>query len=154
MFKSIDVRDFMINSTFDSDFEAYFETTSTSNPYLTGLKGTWRPFKSFAYLTQRNHTWEDNNTNIRKDGIYSSFNPYWKWAGNAWQEDETNWTWTSEITHYSPYGAELENMDALYRYNAALFGYTKTIPTAVGGNTQYREMAFDGFEDYTYPSKL
>lgn len=40
MFKSIDVRDFMINSTFDSDFEAYFETTSTSNPYLTKLKGT------------------------------------------------------------------------------------------------------------------
>ncbi len=125
---------------------------STSNPYLNGVKGTWRPFKSYAYLTPRNHTWDDNNTNIREDGIYSRYNPFWIWGDNAWGIDQTNWTWTSEITKYTPYGAEIENMDALYRYSSAVYGYNKSIPTAVGSNMQYREIAFDGFEDYDYSS--
>jgi hypothetical protein len=122
----------------------------TSNPYLTGLKGNWRPYKSYAYLTQRNHTWEDNNTNIREDGVYKKYTPFWKNDGSQWQIDENNWTWTSEVTKVTPYGAEIENKDALNRYSAATFGYTKTIPTAVGSNMQYRELAFDGFEDYGY----
>ncbi|PCJ65164.1 MAG: hypothetical protein COA58_09885 [Bacteroidetes bacterium] len=124
----------------------------TANPYLNGLKGNWRPYKSYAYLTQRNHTWEDNNTNIREDGIYKNYTPFWHNSGTEWQIDENNWTWTSEITKFTPYGAEIENKDALNRYSAATFGYTKTIPTAVGSNMQYRELAFDGFEDYGYLS--
>lgn len=125
---------------------------NTKNPYQNGLKGTWRPFKSYSYLTQRKQTWVENNTDIRRDGLFKAFNPFWKWANGEWVIDENNWTWTAEITEVSPYGSELENMDPLYRYSAAVFGYNKSIPTAVGSNMQYREIAFDGFEDYDFPS--
>ncbi|MEM9024357.1 MAG: hypothetical protein AAGB22_11480, partial [Bacteroidota bacterium] len=37
--------------------------------------------------------------------------------------------------------------------SSALYGYDNLLPTAVGANNHYRELAFDGFEDYasTYP---
>lgn len=123
---------------------------NSKNPYAIGAKGIWRAYKSFAYLTDREHTWKNNNTNIRKDGVYTSFNPFWKWIAGTYTKDETNWTWTSEITEMSPYGAELENKDALLRYSAATYGYNNTIPTAVSANSKYRETGFDAMEDYGF----
>jgi hypothetical protein len=75
---------------------------------------------------------------------------------DGWQIDVTTynennpWTFASEVSQYSPYGAELENKDALGRYSAAQYGYNYTLPTAVASNSQYREIGFDGFEDYDY----
>ncbi len=123
---------------------------NSENQYAIGNKGIWRAYKSFAYLTDRVHTWKNNNTNIRQDGIYAAFNPYWKYTAGSWGPDPTNWTWTSEITQMSPYGAELENVDALNRYSAATYGYNNTVPTAVVANSKYREVGFDGMEDYEY----
>lgn len=123
---------------------------NSQNSYAIGAKGIWRAYKSFAYLTDREHTWKNNNSNIRKDGVYTSFNPFWKWLAGSYTKDETNWTWTSEITEMSPYGAELENMDALKRYSAATYGYNNTIPTSVAANARYREVGFDAMEDYGF----
>jgi hypothetical protein len=123
---------------------------NTQNPYVIGQKGIWRAYQSFAFLVDRKHSWKNNNTNIREDGVYNSFNPFWKNVNGLWTQDLNNWTWTSEITLMNPYGAELENKDALNRYSAAVYGYNNTIPTAVGANSKYRELAFDGFEDYDF----
>jgi hypothetical protein len=123
---------------------------NSQNQFAIGNQGLWRAYKSYAYLIERQHSWKNNNTDIRRDGIYTAFNPYWKWDGNTWVMDNTNWTWTSEITEMNPYGAELENMDALGRYSAATYGYNNTIPTSVAANAKYREIAFDGFEDYSF----
>lgn len=136
--------------TFCECFENNSRLKNSKNPYVIGTRGIYRAYKSFAYLINRTHTWRNNNTDIRKDGVYGSYNPYWKWSENSWEQDQTNWTWTSEITEMNPYGAELENMDALFRFSAAVYGYNNTIPTAVGANTKYREIAFDGFEDYDF----
>lgn len=125
---------------------------SSQNQYAIGNKGLWRAYKSWAYLVEREHTWKNNNTNIRRDGVYSSFNPFWHWNGLQWEADATNWTWTSEITEISPYGAELENVDALGRYSAAIYGYNNTTPTAVAANARYSDIATDGFEDYDFRS--
>jgi hypothetical protein len=123
---------------------------NTNNPYVIGTRGVWRAFKSYVFLVNRKHSWKNNNTSIREDGVYNAFNPYWKWNGSKWVEDQTNWTWVTEITKMNPYGAELENVDALNRYSAAVYGYNNTIPTGVGANTQYYEIAYDGFEDYDF----
>jgi hypothetical protein len=58
------------------------------------------------------------------------------------------WTKTNTINQYSPYGFELENEDALGIKSSALYGYDNTVVTAVASNTAYKELAFDGFEDY------
>jgi len=72
------------------------------------------------------------------------------WKKDAIIEDDpqaSNWTFASEVTQYSPYGAELENKDALNRYSAAQYSYNKTLPIAVASNSEYREIGFDGFEN-------
>jgi hypothetical protein len=123
------------------------------NPYIIGLKGNWRPKKSYLFLTDRIQEYYNKNTNLRKDGSYLTFNPFWKPdGGNNWTPSllDARWTWTSEITSFSPYSVELENRDALNRYSAATYGYSNSLPTAVAANSKYQQIAFDNFEDYNF----
>jgi hypothetical protein len=67
-------------------------------------------------------------------------------------KNETGWTWLNEVTIYNPHGFELENKNTLGQYSSALYGYGNIIPKAVVNNSLYREMGFDGFEDYDLSS--
>lgn len=122
----------------------------SKNPYAVGRKGVWRPFKAYTYLTNRAISIMNNNTNIRHDGTYVNFSPFWSYGNGIWGTDTTNWTWTSEITEYSPFGMELENRDPLNRYSAATYGYNNSLPLSVAANARYAEIGFDGFEDYDF----
>ena len=78
--------------------------------------------KAHLYLHGRTQSTLANSgyQNNRDDGVFSSFNPFWWRNGsNIWNINSNNWTSTSEVTKYSPYGFELENKDALDRYSAA-----------------------------------
>jgi len=125
------------------------ESINSINPYITGEKGSYRPVRSHAFLTDRNQPNNLGATNIRKDGTFEEFSPFWTpQSGQDWDIDDVQWTFASEVTLVSPYGLELENKDALDRYSAADYKYNNTLPTAVASNSRYREMAFDNFEDY------
>ena len=126
------------------------DQTQTSNPYVLGIKGMYKNKKSYLYLTGRTQSNYDNNTNIRKDGVFTSYNPFYKMSDGNWVMDSRNWTFTSEVTEFSPFGAELENVDALGRYSAATYGYNQTFPTAVAANSRYSDIGFDNFEDYSF----
>jgi len=123
---------------------------ASTNPYVIGRKGYWKPKRSFTYLTDRTQAKYDNNTNIRRDGIFTAFTPFYKWNAGKWIMDEPNWTYTSEVTLFSPFGPELENMDALGKFSAATFGFNQTLSTAVSANARYRDIGFDSFEDYGF----
>jgi len=130
------------------------------NPYRYNVKGVWRAKKSYAYLTGRNFTEDDNRDNSpRNTGFFTSFNPLYKYENDTWKIDpealnpansDKKWTFASEVTQYNPYGFEVENMDALERYSSAQYGYNSKFPVAVGSNSEYRELGFDGFEDYDF----
>jgi hypothetical protein len=122
----------------------------TSNPFILGTKGMYKANKSYLYLSGRTQDNYNNNTNIRTDGLFTSFNPYYKLSSGKWIVDPNNWTFTSEVTEFSPFGAELENRDALGHYSAAVFGYNQSLATAVAANSRYKEVGFDGFEDYYF----
>lgn len=133
----------------------------TINPYFEDVLGVWRPVRSHLYLAGRYQSSASNNTDIRKDGYFVTkdhstgsqlaFQPFWSPnSGNDWIKDTTYWTWSSEVTKYTPFGNEVENRDALYRYSAAVFGYNHTLPIAVGSNAQFQEIGYDGFEDYAF----
>ncbi|MFN4233847.1 MAG: hypothetical protein ACK4IK_03470 [Bacteroidia bacterium] len=125
--------------------------SSTTNPYILGTKGNWRVKRSHAYLTERKQSHTNNNTNIRKDGVYASYSPFYKVNNSGkWEIDNNNWTFASEVTSFNPFGQEIENKDALERYSAASFGYNQTLPLAVASNARYKEIGFDGFEDYIF----
>ncbi|MDO5981447.1 thrombospondin type 3 repeat-containing protein [Flavivirga spongiicola] len=136
------------------------------NPYLYNANGEWRAEKSYAYLTERTDVKEGSNTvrkHTRKEGYFKEFTPFYslgsgdtQWAVNPAVINEQTpdiinyWTFASEVTQYSPYGAEIENKDALDRYSSAQYGYNFTLPTAVASNSKYRYMGADNFEDYSY----
>jgi hypothetical protein len=132
--------------------ECFIDTTGTSttiNPYVLGNKGIWRPKSSYVHLSGRSQAKENNNTNIREDGMFTSFNPFYRYQ-NAWLIDRQNWTYTSSVVDFSPFGQALETIDALNRYSSSVYGYNQTLPVAVAANSRYRQLGFDGFEDYAF----
>ena len=141
----------------DPDNGTIDNTVQHANPYLYNVKAEWRALKSYAYLTGRNFNTHPTvqGASPRNEGFFDEFQPFYQLTttGGNWEIQDANWTFASEVSQYSPYGAELENMDALQRFSAAQYGYNYTLPTAVGSNTQYRELGFDGFEDYTYTAR-
>ncbi|MFN8310013.1 MAG: hypothetical protein U0T73_08620 [Chitinophagales bacterium] len=124
------------------------------NPYAVGIRGNWRQKKAFTYYTDRNNIQAPNQTNIRKDGKIDNYNPFWTYNASAqkWVSNTTDpkWVWTNEMTNYDHKGNEVENKNALGQFSAALFGYNRSLNTAVGFNARYRQLAFDGFEDYAF----
>jgi len=122
----------------------------TTNPYVNGVKGVWRPLKSYTYLTTRSQSNTNDNTNLRKDGVFSAYTPFYKLSGGSWQMSPANWTYISEVSEFNTFGQEVENQDALNRYSSASFGYNQMMALSVAGNARYKEQGFDGFEDYSY----
>ncbi|PWV55750.1 hypothetical protein [Chitinophaga sp. S165] len=133
-------------------------TESSVNAYLYGLAGNWRPSRSYAYYDDRKETDPSPSANIsmRTAGTISNFRTFWKFSGGSLQAmqdnspDTTKWVWNSELTLVNRKGLELENRDPLGRYNAGLYGYDDALPVAVVQNARYREIAFEGFEDYDF----
>jgi hypothetical protein len=126
------------------------------NPYLFNVRGEWRAKKSYAYLTGRNNN-ENSAKPLRHEGYFNKFKPLYRinsttldWYVDNPQNTDNKWKFASQVSQYSPYGAELENKDALGRYSSAQYGYNYTLPTAVASNSEYRQIGFDSFEDYDY----
>jgi hypothetical protein len=137
-----------INGVYCSD-----RVGDTINPYYTGVLGNWRPLQSFVFHADRNTgTPPSNKTDIRNAGIYSNFYPFWTFNGQQFAPTTnfSKWVWSSYVTFYNAKGQELENRDALNRYSSAQFGYLESVPVAVASNARYREIGYDGFEDYQY----
>jgi len=137
--------------------EVGYGTNTIMNPYINGILGNWRPKSQYVYQVKRENLSGDPNkfgsTNIRKSGAYSIFNPFWSYSSQQWQQNATNdarWIAANEMTYFNRKGLELENKDALDRYSTALFGYLESMPVAVASNSRYREVAYDGFEDYGF----
>jgi hypothetical protein len=148
-------------NTCDSPFtcRAFIPINKIVNPYYKGLLGNWRPESQFVYQVSRENISGDINvkgtTDIRKSGAYSVFNPFWKYNNTnlIWDQNPLNdakWIAANEVTYFNSKGLEVENKDALNRYSSALFGYLESMPVAVASNSRYREIAYDGFEDYGF----
>jgi hypothetical protein len=135
------------------------------NPYVAGNRGTWYAHKSYSYLTGREKGITQSVPDIRDDGAYASYKPFWLYSGTtgAWlpvnSSDRSDynssspfdkWIMSSENTKVSQYGTVHETKDALGNYSSSLTGYNNTVTTAVAVNAPYRQIAFDGFEDYNY----
>lgn len=121
------------------------------NPYIAGVLGNWRGYRNYTYFGPRAETDPAAATNIRRNGTFASFAPFWNFgAGLVPQYDTSRWVWNSEMTLFNPKGMEIENKDPLGRYNAIQYGYNLTLPVAVTQNGHYRESMFEGFEDYGF----
>ncbi len=135
-----------------------FDLGQKINPYIYNVRGKHRAFRNYTYLTPRSPGNLSTAANLRTDGYFAQFaGNIWTvpltgsaglWLKNASVIAQDKWKWASEITNYSPHGTEIENMDALGNYSTAIYGYKHTLPIAVSKNARYRQIAYDGFEDY------
>jgi hypothetical protein len=125
--------------------------TPPLNPWVLNQRGVWRMNKEHVYLTDRTRSVTNNNADIRRDGVYTSFAPFYKVLNGQWSKDPAGWTTSREVTHYSSRGHELENRDALGLYSSATFGYRGSLAKTVARNARYQENGFDGFEENTDP---
>jgi hypothetical protein len=126
-------------------------TKTQMNPYIQGIIGNFRSFRSYVFYGERREGDPTAQTEINKNGVIKDFEAYWAFGASALtKSNSTKWVWNSEITQYNRKGAELENHDPLNRYNAGIYGYHQSLPVAVVNNSRLRLSAFDGFEDYSY----
>lgn len=133
-------------------------TNQKVNPYYTGLKGNWRGKESYVYTTERDPRIEPGNTaklptNLRKGGIFSYFNSFYKVLDNKFVRHtptDNKWIASSTVTKVNNKGQEVENLDALGKYSSAQFGFNELVATAVSSNARNNEIGYDGFEDYAY----
>ncbi len=125
------------------------------NPYLNGKVGNWYPLKTWSYLTGRTRStnMNDNQTNLRKDGIFTSYSSFFNPPASidgSWTIAPTNWQWVEAVTIKDVNGLTLETKDVLNRYNSMLTGYKQKLITAESSNARQREIMYDGFEDWNY----
>ncbi|WP_207512923.1 GLEYA domain-containing protein [Longitalea luteola] len=122
------------------------------NLYRLGILGNWRMDRAYTYYDRRAQSDPGTVTNARRDGEINNFAPFWSFAASKLQpgSDEMRWVWNSELMKFNIKGFEIENHDPLNRFNAGQYGYNQTLPVAVAQNAQSREIAYDGFEDYSY----
>ena len=122
-------------------------TNINKNPYATGEQGIWRAYKSLFYNGERS---QDKVTGIvvSEDGLMDNV-PWFNWQVVDFEKYRPLWQWSSEVTRYNDFGYEIENIDRLGVYSAALFGYNKAFVIGVGGNAQYEELGAEDFERFT-----
>lgn len=134
------------------------------NPYRYGIRG--------HLILDNQLTWQSGRVQatdgVRTDGNYSSFIPYYAIGSSGdwypfthtahpdnslYASTKNKWRKSGEATLYNQYGAQIEVKDPLRINSALLYGYNpklQLLPVAMAQNAHKQDIAFDGFEDYSY----
>lgn len=133
--------------TIDNDSLQGPISSTSGNDFRFGKKGIWRVQSQYVHQIDREQT-DDlyGETRIDVDGEYQDFTLF-DW-NNISTNYNNNWLRTDSATMYSPYGFALENMSAINVHSSELYGYDNSVVTVTAANSEYMEIAFDGFEDY------
>ena len=126
------------------------------HPVSEGRIGNWRPHENYVFYGERDAAAFGNNMHIQNKGLVVSFSPFWSENNGLWTPEtvlDNRWTKTENTELYDFRGNQLESFDALGIPSAVIYGYNRTMVTAVANNARYQEIAYDGFEDYNYKTE-
>ncbi|MEQ9187510.1 MAG: hypothetical protein RLP15_07225 [Cryomorphaceae bacterium] len=127
-----------------------------TNPFVAGTRGGWRLAKEWYYDGDRQKSAITNQEDLRNDGTFSTYNPFWHTtSGSNWDitTNLVNWKSAFEHTKIDPDGKVLETRMPDGNYVSVVYGYnqlTKELPMITAYDARYRQIGFDGFEDYDY----
>ncbi|PWU02591.1 MAG: hypothetical protein C5B52_05050 [Bacteroidetes bacterium] len=127
------------------------------NPYLKGLIGNFKAYRSMVFYDSRKEYDSTSNTNIAANGYLNNFKLYWDFNASSNlvpDSTSTQWVWNSRLNRVNGKSLELETVDPRGVYTSAEYGYYKSIPVAIANNARYSEMFADGFEDYGFGESL
>lgn len=129
------------------------------NNFVRGIKGNYKPFDAYAYLSGRNYS----NDHARKNGTLNNFSLVWQNPNyfnlNSCQDLATKhyslwdqlgnamWKKQNQITIYGANGDALEEQDAAGIYSTALYSYGGDLPAAVAQNARFRQIRYFSFDD-------
>ncbi|MGN6340458.1 MAG: hypothetical protein ACTHML_05825 [Ginsengibacter sp.] len=123
------------------------------NPYVKGLTGNFKPYRSYVYYGNRSDSDVTVGTAVRKNGYISAFSNFWQFNAQhnlVPDRQSAKWVWNSQVTKVNAKGQTLETEDALGRYNSSQFGFNKSLPVAVVENSRYGGSFAESFEDYSF----
>ncbi len=123
-----------------------------TNPYVAGTRGNWYADTSWSYLTTRVRSTNVTapQTNVRHDGVFASYSPFWRYQNAQWQADRTGWQWVEEVSKKDVNGLTAETKDVLERFSSLMTGYRNRLVVAVANNARNNEVLYEGFEDWNY----
>ncbi|MFT3886377.1 MAG: hypothetical protein QM724_13390 [Flavobacteriales bacterium] len=116
------------------------------NVFLDGRSGAWRLARERVWLTQRTYSMRNANTDIRRDGAFRSFSPFYKLQNGRWTIDQAGWTIAREVTQYASNGQVQEERDALGIFSAATYTHGGMLMNVKAANASMKEVGFDSFE--------
>jgi len=126
--------------------------TTIKNEYLLGLKGNWKPFKTWYYLTERTPQEINGNIEIRKVGLFNQYNDFWTPPENLenWSKNTENWVWKEKVNLQDVEGQTIETEDIIGRKISNLLGYKNSLVIAQAFNSGFGESYYEGFEDLKF----
>ena len=127
------------------------------NSFITGNAGVYKLSREYAYMTDRKY----NVSSARTSGLFDA-KSIWRMSPTDSLNNscgrvflmrsvpsiENNWKLARNITKWSPFGFEVENIDAIKNPTSALYGYNEQLPVGVAYNAKQGEILAEGFEDY------
>lgn len=134
----------------------YFAHANDINPYASGERGQWRLLSEYKYHTNRKY----GSATSRTSGLYTASSLFSPSTGLPIPMcstspynylvpvfSDSNWHPMRTITKWSPFGKEVENMDAIGNYSTAEYGYNEELAVSVTANAKQGEVLSLGFED-------
>lgn len=126
------------------------------NPFTNGAKGDLVVDGEFSWQSERKHETHAHGT--RFDGAYSSYEPFYSLApGHEWRKltpgNYQNWRKSGEVTKFDHLGNVIEGKDPLRIFSSVLYVNNNRVtglPVAQVINANLTDVAYDGFEEYTY----
>ena len=120
-----------------------------NNDVLKRLAETyrWYPETGYTQLRPRDYADDDGHRfNLRKDGTYVSFIPFWKRANSQWVAVPQPWTFTEKNTLVNAFGKPEELKDPLNRFTSFKWGHNQTLMRARIFNAKKGEGFLEDFE--------
>lgn len=133
------------------------------NPFVLGVRGTFKPFRVFSKHDNRIYTFNSGlGELVDKDkGLINSVQAYWDLHTGSnllskflvlepvsTASSIHRWYHKTEVTKYSPWGNDLEVRDASGNMHSNIFGYGNKLPVAIVSNSESDNAMNENFEDY------
>lgn len=135
--------------------QQHIQHPDSMNPYAMGVRGQWRQQSEYAYHANRTY----GTPSSRTEGLFCAGSLF-KFPSSLpstcvppvfnflhFVTHNPNWRPMRTITKWSPFGNEVENVDAIGNYSTAVFAYNEQFPVAVASNARQGEVLSLGFED-------
>lgn len=133
------------------DYE--LQETLADNPYVSGQRGRWFPYRTYSYQVDRkqgiyNDLTQGLGTNAMADGTFNEFIAFiWGDGEPETYNEDNRWLKNSEITRVNQNMSPLEEINAIDIYAAEIFANDENLVLANAGNARYSEIAFMDFEN-------